>query len=339
MNELFFPMLGALLIVMVALPLCAAVSGVALGALGRLGGELARFSAARYLLLVFPSVLPVAWTISAALHQAETGRSVIACLISHDLEQLCVEPLLLVGILLAIVLGRTWPWIAEYRRASRVRPSSNIAAARRVAALVANNQSLHALRGRFVITAGSTGGSATLGLWTPTVALDAGFVDSCDDEALEAVLAHELEHVRGRDPLRYFVLALGMRLNPLGDRLLGRAAAGWVLAREMQCDRAAVLAGARPLGLASALVAASRPAHPALAHVRGGAFAKLKLRIELLMAYEEQRPSDDSRRGASALAVAAIALVFVLWLPHDGGTAPLDALHTAIERATATTLD
>lgn len=340
MNEFLFPVLGAALIVLVALPLSGALSSAALWMLDQFGGRgLLRFSCARYLLLVLPSVLPIAWTMSAAVHQAETGRSVIACLLSHELEQLCVEPLLLVAVLLVVLSARAWPWVAEYRRASQAIGTRTSVAARRVDALIAEHETLRLLKDRFVVTDRSVGGSATVGLWAPVVALDACFVERCDDEALLGALAHELEHVRRRDPLRYFVLGLAMRLNPAGERLLRRAAAAWLFAREVQCDRSAVLAGAEPTGVARALVAASRPAHPALAHVRGGPLGKLKVRVELLLAYEENRPADDTRQGASALMLAALALAVALWLPHDGSTAPLDALHTAVERAAAAILN
>jgi hypothetical protein len=102
----------------------------------------------------------------------------------------------------------------------------------------------------------------------------------------------------------------------------------------MECDRMAVLGGAEAFGVARALLRASAPATQALAHIRGGTSSRLRLRVELLLAYAEAPPSERDRGAplATLLSLAAVLLV-TLALPHGGKTGPLDLLHTSVELA------
>lgn len=332
MSELVFPVLGAALVVLLVLPLAAAIGLLLSTALDRLrGGRLVRWGGARLALLVLPCLLPLAWVVSAGVHQSEPGRAVLACLLGHEIEQLCLEPLAFVALLLAFAGWRLWPLGAQLWAARRASLSEHAPERARVAALIRNCPLLSGAAGRFVITDGTLGGSAALGLSRPLIALDAAFVRSCDDEALIGALAHELEHLRGLDPLRYLLLAASLRLVPFGEAILGRSAAAWLFSREVECDRAAVLAGAPPFGVAQALLRAARPPSSAFAHIGGGA-TRLKLRVELLLAYAEARPLDDVSRGHAPLFVMLLLAVAVVLLPHSAGAPALDFLHTALER-------
>jgi beta-lactamase regulating signal transducer with metallopeptidase domain len=333
-NEVLFPTVGAALIVILVLPLCAVLSRVLLALCDGLSGRVGRYPGLGYLLLLVPSLVPIAWTLSAGLHQAETGRAVLACLLRHDLEEACVEPLLFVTLLGALIAFRLRPWLATYRRASRLTPTSDPAAVARMARLVETHPALRELEQRWIVSEGSVNGTATVGLWRPLVAVDAAFVSRCDDEMLLGALCHELEHLRGRDPLRYALLSLSMRLNPFGERLLRRDAAAWIFRREMECDRMAVLGGAEAFGLARALLCASAPTMPAIAHIRGGTSSRLRLRVELLLAYAEAPPRERVRMASLASLIAlAASLLLALALPHAGKTGPLDLLHTSVELA------
>ena len=332
MSELLFPTLGTAVVVLLVLPLCAAISKALLVLLDGLAGpRLLRWGTVRYLLVVLPSLVPFAWTISAGLHQAESGRSVIGCIFLHDFEELCLEPLLFAAMLSIVALASVAPWAVRCWRLSSVRGDGSSIQAARVAALIAGTPQIAALHGRVVVTAGGVGGSAALGLWRPIVAMDADFVNQCDDETLVGALSHELEHLRGGDTFRYWLLALSLKLNPVGAWLLKRDAAAWVFRREVQCDRAAVLAGAEPLAVATALLRAASPQDTALAHI-GGARAKIRLRVELLLAYAEKRPANEMRAGASVMALVAILAGAASVVPHVGGTNPLDVMHTTVER-------
>jgi beta-lactamase regulating signal transducer with metallopeptidase domain len=342
MNELFFPVLGPLLVLLVVVPLSALAGKAGLALLDRAStGSVARFGTLRYLLLVAPPFLPVAWAISAGVHQAESGRSVLACLVTHDFEELCLEPLLFAGLLSLLVAARLFPEIARTRRASSHRRAGDTPEVARVSRLLAEHPELAGLElGRHLfVTDESIGGSAAIGWWRPVVILDSKFVRECDDESLVAAIAHELEHVRRLDPLRYLVLALAVRLNPFGTFSARRDAARWIFEREVQCDRAAVLSGAVPFGLARALVQASRPEQGAIAHLGAGSLGKLRFRVELLLSYAEKRPIDDVARGASALLLVCFVAALAVTLPHVASTSPLDALHLGVERAAAAFLD
>lgn len=333
MNELLFPTLGTAVVLLLVLPLCAALGKALLLVLDGLAGtRLLRWGTVRYLLVVLPSLAPFAWTISAGLHQAESGRSVIGCIFLHDFEELCLEPLLFAGLVSTVALACAGPWVVRCWRLSSVRAKgSSSEAVVRVAALVARTPQLAELHGRFVVTDGGVGGSAALGLWRPVVAMDEDFVSRCDDETLIGALAHELEHLRGGDTVRYWLLALALKLNPAGAWMLKRDAAAWVFRREVQCDRAAVLAGAEPLAVATALLRAASPRDTAFAHI-GGARSKIRLRVELLLAYAEKRPVSETRLGASVIALVALVAGVASIVPHVGGTNPLDVMHTTVER-------
>jgi Zn-dependent protease with chaperone function len=332
MNELLFPALGSAVVMLLVLPLCAAISKLLLRLLDlAAGSRFLRWGALRYLLLVLPSIVPLAWTLSAGLHQAESGRSVLGCIFMHELEELCLEPLLFAGLLGIVALGCAGPWLLRFSSISNVADGGDATITARLSALVAETPGLRALRGRVVVSDGRVGGSAVLGLWRPIVAVDADFVNACDDETLVGALAHELEHLRGGDGLRYWLLALALRLNPLGSWLLKREAAAWVFSREVQCDRAAVLAGAEPLAVASALLRAASPRDAALAHI-GAARSKLGLRVELLLAYSEKRPASEAGLGAVGLVLLGLLAFAASIFPHVGGTDPLDVMHTTVER-------
>ncbi len=332
MSELAFPVLGAALVVLCVLP-AAALLGLLLSVVvdRARGGRLVRWGGARHALLTLPCLLPLVWVVSAGVHQAEPGRAVLACMFGHEIEQLCLEPLLFVVLLLAFSAWRLRSLARPLRLAKSARLPESAPEAVRVAGLIRRNARLKPLIGRWLIARDTVGGCAALGLLRPVVALDAQFVRACDDEALVGALSHELEHVRGFDPLRYWLLAAAVRLVPFGEALLGRSAAAWLFSREVECDRAAVLAGAAPLGVAQALLRASRPASPVLAHI-GGAASRLRLRVELLLAYAEARPRDDVSRGRAPLVLSMLLAVGVGLLPHAFGAHPLDFLHTGLER-------
>ncbi|MGH2532808.1 MAG: M56 family metallopeptidase [Thermomicrobiales bacterium] len=91
------------------------------------------------------------------------------------------------------------------------------------------------------------------GFVRPRVAISAGLLASLDDEQLMAVLAHEREHLRRRDPTLYLVLrvlAAAAYMFPLAAALRRRLEAGI----ELNADRAAIAAVGRE-ALASALLA------------------------------------------------------------------------------------
>lgn len=331
MTEAVFPLLGPLFVFGLALPCLALVVKLLLLALRRSEGPHLRLRLP-YVLIVASSGVPLIWLISAGLHQAETGRSAAICIAPHGPDALCTEAiyftLALVGLSALFALPRLI-WEQLILRGS---PSE---AARRTSERIAGlleRPELGALRGRCVVRDALRHPIVTVGVISPRLAIRTSFVQSLDDESLVAVLHHELEHVLGRDPLRYFIAWWALAINPLGRGFLNGELARWVLAREIHCDREAVLAGASGPALAHSLVRASRPG-PAIPVPALGAtnLATLQLRVGLLLAYSERPPVACCRGPALRIALALLLLVSAL--PHSAGTELLDVLHATSERA------
>ena len=55
------------------------------------------------------------------------------------------------------------------------------------------------------------------------------------------------------------MLEVALAINPFGRRLLETQARRWYAARELHCDRDAVLLGCPPMPLAQAILQAARP--------------------------------------------------------------------------------
>lgn len=339
MSEAIFPVLGSALVVLVVLPIAAIAARMLLEVLGRVSavGGLHGLRT-RHLLVLASSIVPIAWFVSAAVHQAESGRSVLACVLDHGLDAACHEPRLFSLALLASIALLALPTLV---RAVRMPPTKPVSLGHegslRVLAIVERHPALSRLLGRVAVVEELAPAIATHGLLRPIVLVRASYLDALDDAAVAAALAHELEHVEQRDPLRYLLLSLALATNPIGRVWLRREVHRWIAAREAQCDRAAVVRGADPTALAHAVVLAARPGEHACpgAALAGSDMATLRLRIELLMAYAEDPPvgTQYSARRGLGLAVAVLFLV-VAW-PHSGETAALDILHVGAEAALA----
>lgn len=342
MSEAVFPLLGATLVIALVLPAAAVCARLVLAVLERatpIGGR--QRLGLRYAVIVAASIVPIAWFASAAAHQAESGRSVLSCILEHADDASCVEPRLFSVTLLAAMVLLALPSIARVLRdgfgirAARRRPLDP-----RIVALIERASALSILRGRVHVVDGLPHAIATRGIVRPVVLVRAEWLATLDDDAATAALGHEAEHVRDRDPLRYLLLSLSAVVNPLGGFILRHDVRRWIGGREVQCDRLAVARGADPAALAHALVAAARP------DARAVAFAglvqpelrALEMRVELLLAYGEHPPVESEEASVPALRLALALLVVVVALPHSGETAALDVLHVGTERAVASFL-
>ncbi len=332
MTEAVFPMLGPLIVFGLALPFFALVVKLLLLVVRRREG-LHFHLGLRYVLLVAASGVPLVWLISAGLHQAETGRIVEVCIAPHGPDALCLEAIYfavaLVGLSALLALPRLI-WEQVLLRGSPGESARRVS--ERLTRLVHENPQLDALLGRCVVRDSLRHTIVTVGVVSPRVVIRTSFAQELDDEALIAVLHHELEHVVGHDPLRYFVAWWAMAVNPVGRWILNGELARWVLAREIHCDREAVLAGASAPALAHSLVRGSRATSgrplPALGT---GNLATLRLRVSLLLAYADNPPVRCCRGPALRVVVGLLILVSVL--PHSAGTGLLDVLHVVSERA------
>lgn len=333
MSEAAFPVLGAAFVVLFVLPLSALLAKGALLLLERAGprGPLDYLSL-RYVLLTASSAVPLAWFVSAGVHQAETGRSVLACLVSHDSAALCFEPASFASLLAGLILIAS---VTSTRQSRRLAPSSSEAArelASRAQRMAASVPGLVSLRTRIVTTEQEGFTIATVGLIVPRVFIGVGFAAKLSDPMLASALAHEAEHVSSRDPLRYLLLQVALAINPFGRFLLSPHLARWKAAREAHCDREAVLHGAAPLPLADAIVRAARPLVVG-APLGASDTSVLELRIGMLLAFSERAPQRCQHEKRVSMPLALVLLVGALLLPHRTGTSALDALHMGTERA------
>jgi hypothetical protein len=204
---------------------------------------------------------------------------------------------------------------------------------RRALRIATSDPVLAGLRDRVVVTDDEGFALGTHGLLKPRVFIGTAFAARLSDEMLASALGHEAEHVRALDPLRYLILQLALAVNPFGRFLLQPHAARWQAAREAHCDREAVIQGAAPLPLADAIVRAARPGAREAVALGARDTAVLKFRIGMLLAFAERTPARCCHHGPSAFPVAFVLLLIALLLPHQTGTAALDALHTGAEHA------
>ncbi len=110
-------------------------------------------------------------------------------------------------------------------------------------------------RGRLIVVDAGAPFALTYGLARPRVLASTGLASTLTGQELAAVLTHEREHVRGRDPLKSVVArALPARFFYLP--YLARLRARYTAGRELAADRAALAACGRA-PLAGALLKAS----------------------------------------------------------------------------------
>ena len=333
MTEAIFPIFGAVIVLLFVLPVSAMLARVVLVAADRfmppswfyLQQEL------RYFSVVMASAAPLLWFASAGLHQAESGVGSTVCAVEHAAEEaLCPEPWLFALALVLYGLGFALTRSSSYRT-RLVAPSSRriVPLEARVNALVSACTELQRLAGRCEVIDGLPIPVAAVGIFTPRIVLNAEFVQQLDDDALVGALHHELEHVRGHDPLRFLIAAWALRVNPWGRVYLHREIARWRLERELHCDKEAVANGADPTAMAHAIVTAARRSERTVAALGDTDGQALKLRVELLLAYEERPPLRSTRyTGLGATVAAAVAWAV---LPHGGRTWALDAIHVVAE--------
>ena len=334
MTEAVFPLLGAAFIVLIVLPLFALIAKGVLVLLERhaVGGALHGLNL-RYIVLTASSALPLAWFFSAGLHQAETGQSTLGCLLDHGNAALCFEPGFFA---LMLAAGVAIAWRRAVRGYGDVTPSSSRGAAdlaRRIEAIIETRIELAGLLDRIVLTDDPSFSLGTRGIFRPRTFLGVRFGQDLTDAMLAGALAHEREHLRSFDPLRYLLLELVLGVNPFGRFLLKPHVARWKASREAHCDREAVLRGAAPLALADAIVRAARPTMREAVALGARDTLILELRVRMLLAFAERAPHRCCNGGSSAIPFAVLIVVLALLLPHETGTQPLDVLHTGTEQA------
>lgn len=267
-----------------------------------------------FLLIVLPSLAPVVWFVAETLHESEhylvgTSGAEAFC---YDLV---IASALLLGVFGAFFVRHA---LAEHRRPGEIAPI----ATERLRHLCRTNETLAPWSDHIVGTHGASHECATRGLLRPRIEIEASFLDQLDDAALAAVLLHEVEHLRRRDPLRNLIGHLCLSLNPAGVLLVPEWHR-WRAERELRCDAAALAAQADPLSLAAAILMAARPRRTiVLAPLAGENHGLLKLRIQRLLEPVVELP-ESLLIGVVPPLFFAIELV----LPHTLSSAPIQLVH------------
>lgn len=341
MTEIAFAFVGSAVVLLVAIPLATLVAKLAL-CLRRhsTDSELTRHgSSSGYAWVIAPVLVPLLWAISAAVHQSEPGRAGLVCLDEHSFQAVCLG-----AFGLAVVLGSVFTaatarsaWVGVWRPGSpslRLCPKSK-QQWRRIDRLAARSTDVSRLGSRLALVDDPRVRARVRGILRPKVELGVRFLESLDDDMLEAVVLHEIEHLRCGDPLRGALAEAALSTNPFGF-LLRPEFDRWRFAREVACDRHAVASGASATALAHALVVGARPtregdgdALPYAANLLGRAsLLGLELRVRLLLDPEGGPCRCGSRRGVLQ---ALLLLSVVVCLPHAVTAEPLDSLHRALD--------
>jgi beta-lactamase regulating signal transducer with metallopeptidase domain len=170
--------------------------------------------------------------------------------------------------------------------------------------------------------------AVAVGFWRPMVLLPAAMVSGMSTELLEAVIAHELAHIRRKDLWINFFQRLAETL------LFYHPAIWWVSSRireerEMCCDDVAVAATGKPIEYASALAEAGRlrlgRAGTLALGIHGG--GRLLARVQRILGAAESRRHAGWPAGLLALAVVLL-VTFLATLPR-----PATADDTAARKA------
>ncbi len=93
----------------------------------------------------------------------------------------------------------------------------------------------------------------TIGVRHPAIVLSPELIEESSDEVLEAMLAHELAHLKRRDNIIHWIFVVLrdlLFLNPFAHIVFARV----LLAKEESCDRIAVAATQKPKALESAIL-------------------------------------------------------------------------------------
>jgi|SRR5688572_866027 len=205
-----------------------------------------------------------------------------------------------VGVLFLRLLGGWWR-IHRLHRASRAAaPSAWSGAAARIAALLGVARHVH------IVDSPDVGTPTVIGWLKPVVLLPVAALAGLSPSQVEAILAHELAHIRRHD----FLVNL---LQTFAETVLFYHPAVWWLSarirseREHCCDVVALSVCGDAVGYAEALVELEswRTVHSRLAVAATG--GRLMARVRRVLA----APADDRPRAFSTMIVAAVVTLVI----------------------------
>jgi bla regulator protein BlaR1 len=221
-------------------------------------------------------------------------------------------------------------WFMRWRRVTAaVRQSVPLAEGREREALI-RLQRISGIRRPICIAASSANlEPGVFGIFRPVLLLPAGIADRLEDAQLEAIIAHELCHIRRRDNLAaalHMVIQATFWFHPLvwwlGARLVEE--------RELACDEDVLRLGNQPQVYAEGILKVCKYyLESPLVCVAGVTGANLKKRIEGIMTHRIANQLDFGRKLLLAtLGVAAVAGPIVIGLlnpPRSRAQSPAGA--------------
>jgi bla regulator protein blaR1 len=176
-----------------------------------------------------------------------------------------------------------------------------------------------------VLLTGSSTELGVFGVFHPVLLLPADVADRLSLVQLQAVVAHELAHVRRRDNLwaaTHAVVQAIFWFNPLIWWLGGRL----VAEREQACDEAVLAQGADAADYAASILAVCRYyACAPQACLAGAAGADLTQRIAAIMKFGSRRYTSKVRLGLALAALAVAAVVTPIILGRSYGAPPQES--------------
>ena len=172
-----------------------------------------------------------------------------------------------------------------------------------------------------------------VGIWRPVILLPEGIAEKLSATEMDAVMAHELCHLRRRDNLLaavHMVVEALFWFHPLVWWLGGRL----MEEREKACDESVLAAGNQPLAYAEGILKVCRFYIQSPLACAAGVSAALETRLGSIL---ENRQADAVESGKSALLVSAAALSVMLPLLAGGlGSGSVSHLASRVATALAT---
>ena len=209
------------------------------------------------------------------------------------------------GGVLAMALWQLWGWMGAMRIRRMARVASEAGIVRIVARLA------HALRISQPVTVLDSmivGVPTVIGWLRPVILLPAGLATGLSTEQLEAILLHELAHIRRMD---YLVNLL----QRLVEAILFYHPAVWFISRRIRverencCDDVTLAAGGEPTVYAEALLAVAAPRAPRMAMAANG--GKLLPRIRRILGLSNAGASPSAWVSGGLALVVMVGMVVV----------------------------
>lgn len=275
---------------------CAALAAVVLLPLATFVGTFSRVDETTFRAVVVPEQSRTVWLVHQNHSSNRAGQAATAQAALMASVETWIVPLWLAGVACcSLRLVVSAQYVRTMRRTSIPAPPLVVETVRRLASAMKVTRRID------VMVTAMGGSPGALGCLKPMILLPAVALSGLTPSQLEAILAHEIAHIRRHD---YLVNLLQMTAE---TALFYHPAVWWIsrrirFERELCCDEAAVQANGDVVNYAQALAAVARQS---VAHslVVSAATLSLPERVRRLLAPQRQTPT------ATTVSVAAAALL------------------------------